>query len=272
MINKIIFPTDFSSNAAKAMHFAAEVAQFTGAELLLLHAQHIPSVDVQDAAMIMDNAMHELKHQSEIELTRLKEILERDYFLKKVTTAAEFGFARDLIIDTAEDFNADLVVMGTKGSSNLLDSLLGGITANVMKGIKRPLLVVPSEAHYHKFKKIAFASLLDAKDIEQLDWFADFTKIFNPEMHLLHVVKDGHVLDDAQRKVLEQMGHKFNKMIFEPLAGASVSHSIEDYLESEHIELLAMRTGERNFFEELFHNSVTKHIAMHTQTPLIIFH
>lgn len=272
MINKIIFPTDFSDNAAKAMHFAGEVAQFTGAELLLLHAQHIPAVDVQYAAMIMDNAMHELKQQSQIELTRLKEIVERDYFLKKVSISVDFGFARDLIIDKAEDTNADLVIMGTKGASNILDNLLGGITANVMKGIKKPLLVVPSDAHYHKFKKIAFASLLDATDIEQLEWFADFTKIFNPEMHLLHVIKDGHVLSDIQRETLDKMGHKFNKMFFEPLAGTTIAHSIEEYIESEKIELLAMRAGDRNFFEDLFHNSVTRHIAMHTKTPLIIFH
>ena len=272
MINKIIFPTDFSDNAAKAMHFAGEVAQFTGAELLLLHAQHVPVVDVQDAAMIMDNAMHELKEQSVAEITRLKEILERDYYLKKVTTSVDFGFARDLIIDKAEETDADLVIMGTKGSSNILDNLLGGVTANVMKAIKKPLLVVPAEAHYQKFKKIAFASVLDNQDMEQLEWFADFTKIFNPEMHLLHVIDDGKVLNESQRAVLDEMGHKFNKMFFEPLAGSSIAHSIEEYIESEKIELLALRAGERNFFEDLFHNSVTKHIAMHTKTPLIIFH
>jgi len=272
MINKIIFPTDFSDNAAKALHFAGEVAQFTGAELHLLHAQHIPMVDVQDAALIMENTMHELKEQSEKEILRLKEILERDYFLNKVTTSVEFGFARDLIIDKADDMDAALVIMGTKGSSNILDNLLGGITANVMKGIKKPLMVVPSDAQYHKFKKIAFASVLDAKDIEQLEWFADLTRLFNPEMHLLHVIKDGNVLNETQIGILDEMGHKFNKLFFEPLAGPSIAQSIEDYIEREKIELLALRAGDRNFFEDLFHNSVTKHIAMHTKTPLIIFH
>lgn len=272
MINRILFPTDFSDNAAKAMHFAAEVAQFTGAELMLIHAQHVPTVDVQDATMIMENAMYELKAASEKQMQAIKEKLEATYYIKNISTEVEFGFARDLIIDKSHELQIDLVIMGTKGSTNMLDNLLGSVTANVMKGLKKPLLIVPADAHYHKFRTVAYATQLNPKDEQNLDWLVGFTSIFNPDVHVLHVLKEGETLQTEQQETLTHMGKNLSKMIFDPVYHTDAAQGIENYLAKNNIELLAMRAGERGFFEALFHKSVTKHVAMHTKTPLIIFH
>lgn len=272
MINKILFPTDFSENASKALNFAAEVAQFTGADLHLLHAQHVPTVDVQDAAMVLDTAMYELKEISENDISALKEMVERKYFLKNVTTEVEFGFARDLILAKATETNADLVIMGTKGSSDIIDNLLGGVTTNVMKNIRQHLMVVPSGAKFHKFTKIAFASKLEPEDVSKLDWFVEFTQLFNPELHLIHFIGKNKELNQSQKEVISKMAHTHNQIIMEVVEGDNAAVAIEDYINAEKIELLAMRAGERGFFEDLFHKSVTRHVAMHTETPLIVFH
>jgi nucleotide-binding universal stress UspA family protein len=272
MIHKILFPTDFSENAAKALKFAAEVAQFTGADLHILHAQHVPTVDVQDAAMVLDSAMYELKETSENDIQSLKEMVERRYFLKNVTTEVEFGFARDLIIDKAAEIKADLVIMGTKGSSDIFDNLLGGVTTNVMKSIRHNLMVVPTGAHFTKFTKLAFASKLEEEDIAKLDWIVDLTSLFNPELHLVHFIPKNKELTESQKSVISKMVHTHNELIMEVVEGDNAAMAIENYIVAEKIELLAMRAGDRGFFEDLFHKSVTKHVAMHTETPIIVFH
>ncbi len=272
MLNRILFPTDFSDNAGNALQFAAGVAQFTGADLILIHAQHVPAIDVQDAAMVLDNAMQELKAATVLELEALKRQIEDKYFLKNVSVEVEFGFARDLIIDKADSMHADLVIMGTKGSSDVLDNLLGSVTSHVMKGIHKPLMVVPSGAEFSALKKIAFASQLWHEDIDKLDWLDDFTKVFNPELHVIHVIKENQELNAAQREVLDKMGHKHPQLSMEVLTGNHVAESIETYISGNQINLLAMRAGERGFFEDLFHKSVTRHVAMHAHTPTIIFH
>lgn len=272
MINRILFPTDFSENADKALYFAAEVAQFTGADLHILHAQHVPTVDVQDAAMVLDTAMYELKEISEKDILALKEKVERKYYLKNVTTEVEFGFARDLIIDKANELNIDLVIMGTKGSSDVLDNLLGGVTTNVMKSIRHNLMIVPSNAKFEKFKKIAFASKLESEDIDKLNWLIEFTRLFNPEIHLIHFIGKNKELNEPQKEVISKMVHSHADLMMEVLEGDHAAQAIENYIVSEKIELLAMRAGERGFFEDLFHKSVTRHVAMHSETPLIVFH
>jgi nucleotide-binding universal stress UspA family protein len=271
-MNKILFPTDFSNNANKAMYFAAEVAQFTGADLILLHAQHVPAVDVQEAVVILESAMEEMRKASTIQIKALQKDLEERYFLKNIKTSVEFGFARDLIIDKADEMKVDLVIMGTKGSGDAIDNLLGGVTTNVMKGMKRPLLVIPSGAGFHKFKKIAFASRLEHDDEEKFRWFLDFTNIFKPKIHLLHVLKEEEELTGDQQKVLDTIAKTSKGIHFVPLNGSSIAASIEKYLEEQQIELLAMRAGDRGFFEDLFHKSVTRHVVTHTKTPIIIFH
>lgn len=272
MLNRILFPTDFSDNAASALQFAAGVAQFTGADLILLHAQHVPAIDVQDAAMVLDNAMQELKAATEKELENLKRQIEEQFFLKNVRIEVEFGFARDLIIDKAETLQADLVIMGTKGSSDVLDNLLGSVTTHVMKGIHKPLMVVPAGVKFTAFKNIAFASQLWHEDISKLDWLDEFTRAFDPELHVVHVIRENQELNAAQREVLDKMGHKHPQMTMEVLTGRHIAESIESYIAGNQINLLAMRAGERGFFEDIFHKSVTRHVAMHAQTPIIIFH
>jgi len=54
--------------------------------------------------------------------------------------------ASETIVNTAEDMDVDLIVLGSRGLRGFKATLLGSTSANVLHHATRPTLVIPSEA------------------------------------------------------------------------------------------------------------------------------
>lgn len=62
-----------------------------------------------------------------------------------VAVKAEHGVA-EAIIDAADQHDASLIVMGTRGNTGIRSLLLGSVSHDVAHHARRPLLIVPSGA------------------------------------------------------------------------------------------------------------------------------
>ncbi|MFM9952206.1 MAG: universal stress protein [Saprospiraceae bacterium] len=47
---------------------------------------------------------------------------------------------------------------------------------------------------------------------------------------------------------------------------------MNQYAEMEKIDLIVMATRHRSFWEQLFHKSQTKQMALHTHLPMLVLH
>jgi len=54
--------------------------------------------------------------------------------------------------------------------------------------------------------------------------------------------------------------------------GDNVEKAMNNYVENNPIDLVAMITTKGNLFNNLFHDSITKQAAMHTKMPLLVMH
>ena len=59
-------------------------------------------------------------------------------------------------------------------------------------------------------------------------------------------------------------------MHFQNLPGSYVVENINDFIDLYEIDLLAMFQPHRTFFENLFHHSTTKEMALKTHVPLLV--
>ena len=136
----ILVPLDGSALAEAALPKAVELAEVSGARILLLRAaqaQTLPGIDPTEA---------QVRVVSEAE-TYLAEIQKRlaPQGHVKVETAVWYGPAAHAIVEAARVRKADEIVMTTHGRSGLGRLLLGSVAESVLRGTTTPILLLRAE-------------------------------------------------------------------------------------------------------------------------------
>lgn len=141
---KILVPVDGSHRAQTAAQHAAELAGKMDATLVLFHVIPIMPVytgrygQVNDAYSLINDQLEESG----------KEILERTekeiapYQINKVETKIVRGIPAQEICQEAADGGYDLLVMGSRGLSDIKGYLMGSVSNRVSRHAPCPVLIV----------------------------------------------------------------------------------------------------------------------------------
>lgn len=133
---KILLPVDGSDHSRRAVGKASEFAKLSGGEVRVFHfhelapskAQVGPSETSAELAAVVDQAVSELQ-QAGISASG-------------ETHTGLFGGAAKAIVDEADQFGADLIVMGSRGLSDFQGLLVGSVAHKVVHHAKCPVLIV----------------------------------------------------------------------------------------------------------------------------------
>lgn len=272
-MKKILFPTDFSENAAKAMQYALFLAKELNADLILINTYQIPAGG--NTSIKSMHLAEILKADAEEGLQKvLKEIrLNKEFDAVSIETVAKQGDLVQLVNEMSGEFKFDLVVMGTKGATGAKEVLVGSNTAAVIKGAFCPVLVIPEKAIYKKPQKFTFA--YDLKPIVETQGFGLFktlAKKLDAEIGILNVG-----LDELPGSTEEAVaGIKLNHLLegvkhnFYFVKNENVSDGIEIFVKEKGTDCLVMIARKHSFLEKIFHKSVTKKMAYHVDVPLLV--
>ena len=142
-----------------------------------------------------------------------------------------FGFAVDNIISLAKENKANIIIMGTKGASNLEGLLLGSIATSVMEKATCPVLVIPQNAAFNDIKKIVFATDYHKNDIESIQFLSTIASKFNTEILVIHesavTLTDNlerDLFEIFKKEVLEKISYK--NISFKFIIGYSISKDL----------------------------------------------
>ena len=143
MFKTVLWATDGSKAAERALAAAESIAQTYDARLIVTH---VPVPVIVGGHPLVVNAVQEAADAIQANLQRKVEDLNREgvtpeFALLEMTvhgTAhAISGFAREV--------DADLIVVGTRGSSRLVRVLVGSVTRRLLELAPCPVLSVPPE-------------------------------------------------------------------------------------------------------------------------------
>ena len=145
-LGKILVPTDSSPPAEKAAHYAAQMAEQFGAEVILLHVIEpmYPYPVVGMTGMPVDvppDPNVAQKPATEKALERQGEALRQGRSFR-TRTEVRVGKAYDEIVRMAGEANADLIVIGTHGYRGVKHFFLGSTAEKVVRHAPCPVLVV----------------------------------------------------------------------------------------------------------------------------------
>jgi nucleotide-binding universal stress UspA family protein len=272
----ILVPTDFSDGAYKAAEYAINFAKDFGGKIIICHAFELPAQGVN----LMIDISSELEKNAKVELQKLDKKLKKEYLLDgevEVEYIALIGDLNAVLKTLTEQYDAELVIMGTKGESDFASKLFGTNTVSAIKNCKISLLVVPAKADYKPIKNIAFAiDYLRPANDKTLKQLRDIALHNKAKLSLVNVHTDGEIgefiasvkeMQNWYQKELEGVDLDF---VF--IENYAIEDGVFEFIHHNDIDLLAMITRKHSFFDEIFRKSISEELALHTNIPLLTMH
>jgi len=102
----------------------------------------------------------------------------------------------------------------------------------------------------------------------------DFAKIYDSEITLLHIIESGKDTTELNKKEFEKIkcAVNYGKIRLELVKEENILEGINDYVNSNNVDILAMTIKKRSLFDKIFSRSLTKKMAYHTKVPLLALH
>lgn len=275
-MKKILFPTDFSETSDNAFVHALELAKTLHAELVLLHTFDLPIVDSQVFPEYYLDIFNSL------ELSQFEHFKDKIPALRKIAaernlehiTMTHLLMDGDLLYNikkAVKKENIDFVVMGTKGASGWYEIFIGTNTSSVIAEVSIPILCVPLEAKFEKIETIAFTTRFRKKDIDALEKVLLIAKKLKAKVKCLYVKTASSDVTSETIKRWESHFEEEPIQIF-VIPDDNVKQTIKDFLDNQSIDVLAMLTYKRNFFEEFFKPSLTQILSYQLEIPILALH
>jgi len=155
-IKRILYATDLSDNSAYVFRYAMNSAKKHDAGIVILHVleqlsmtanpithsyltkEEVNKISEKKSAYGKDHIKKQLKIFCEKELKNDSECADR---VESIELCG--GFPPDVILRKADEFNCDVIVMGTHGKGIIRNTLLGSSSKRVLRRTRKPVLIIP---------------------------------------------------------------------------------------------------------------------------------
>jgi nucleotide-binding universal stress UspA family protein len=141
MFSKILVPLDGSQLAEQVLPYVKSLVQRTQAVVILLRVADHPARQYYVEGLAVNATQSDDSHaHCEAYLYHMAESLTNTNFL--VNYAVKEGPIADVILDYADEIQADLIAMSTHGRTSIGRWLLGSVADRVVHGSHIPILLI----------------------------------------------------------------------------------------------------------------------------------
>lgn len=155
-INKILYATDLSTNSAYAFRYAVNSAENHNAKITILYVLE----QLSSASNAMVSSYLSAEQQEKLFSDKMNDASERIRRRLKIFCEKEFkeepelmnlidsievkeGFPAEEVLQTAEELDCDIIVMGTHGKGIIENTFLGSTSKRVLRRARKPIFIIP---------------------------------------------------------------------------------------------------------------------------------
>ena len=277
-MKNILIPTDFSENSWNAIEYALLFFSKSSCNFYLLHVNSIDAVAGFETTHISSNGViprvitKPSKKLLQETITRIKKsnLSGKHRFF---TLTDNTYFINSIRKHVAEK-RIDLIVMGTKGASDLEKLAIGSNTGDVITKVKCTTLIVPENAKFKVPKEIVFPTDFSIfYPTETLQPISDIIETHNSSVRVLHVNK-GSELSDDQLKNKEYLDDYFSNYnhSFHFLTNKFIEDAVQKFVDSQGINLIAMLAKNLNYFQKILFHPTVKELNYYKNIPFLVLH
>ncbi|OZV71109.1 universal stress protein [Winogradskyella aurantia] len=270
---RILVPTDFSEQAENALKVAAMLAKKFEAEIYLLHMLEIPmqQIDPINAHSDVPEALFfmQLAHR------KFEDLMDQD-FLEGIqvheTVKADISFNE--IKEACNEFEIDLIVMGSHGASGIMEVFVGSNAEKVVRTSDVPVLVIKNEHHSFNIKNFVFASDFKNDNRKTYEQAVKFAKAFDAKIHLLMVNTANKFITtyEANARINDFIsGQSFDNYTITVHNDITIEQGILNFSKDIDADLIGISTHGRQGIAHFLNGSISEDLVNHAKRPVITF-
>jgi nucleotide-binding universal stress UspA family protein len=142
MFRKILVAVDDSKQARWAVQMAGAMAEGSGAEVALVHAYRVDPGYSPELATPIEDLVASLREHGDVILKTALTVLPSSI---RVTEMLVEGEAALKIVEAAERWGADVILVGTHGRGRIAQFLLGSTAESVVRLARCPVMTLSHE-------------------------------------------------------------------------------------------------------------------------------
>jgi nucleotide-binding universal stress UspA family protein len=289
-IKRILVPVDYSECSRFACRFAIKIACKLDAEIRLFHTYYSPAFDlielagaVQTQSQLREEVSANLEESEKEAMDSFLKGL-KEYLTTCGMPAVKFGYdivpgvPEDEIIHFSEQYDPDLVVMGTKGKDTGVGSIMGSVTAAVINRIKFPVLAIPEKYTFvgeKNIKNVLYVTDFDESDFLTLKSLMNLTDQLDLDIHCVHIGDDPDSWDKVKMEGLMsyfRQAYGKTQVTYSFINQKNLLVDLDQLILDKSINILSLTAHRQNIVEKLFKPNRTKKLFYHTSIPLLVFH
>ncbi|MCH9659293.1 MAG: universal stress protein [Bacteroidetes bacterium] len=275
-MKKILVPVDFSDHSEYALEVAAQLAKRYDAEILTLHMMGLSeAVLTKNESQEVMEAMYYMKLAEK----HFDEFLDKDYLkgIKVESTVQNYKVFSE-IDKVAKEYEVDLIVMGSHGSSGLKDIFVGSNTEKVVRTANVPVLVIKNRIVNFTTDTMVFACDFSLDYIPAFKNAKALANVFASEFRLLYVntperFKRSSEMMEKAFKFLANVGNN-DLELYESVVyynDKTVEDGIFTYSSANKVDIIAVPTHGRSGLAHFFAGSIGEELVNHSEIPVVSF-
>ena len=290
-VDRILCPTDFSDFSAAAVSYAAAMASDYGATVRLLHVSTpfpvvVPFADVPGDPRLFEVQSEQAEQGLAAEAARVRKSG------VTVDTERREGNAVREVLNAAQDFKADVIVLGTHGRGGFERLVLGSVTEKILRKASCAVLTIPHASVGLDHGILRWRHILCAHDgsaasqagvnfaaslaersearltllsvVESIPYGGDFT---SPDFSAFRKARERHAkeaLDAALTADARVRCHVSERVVY-----GKPSQQILEVAEQDTPDLIVMGVQGRGALDLLMFGSTTNHVVRHAACPVL---
>lgn len=274
----IVYATDYSENSVAALKYAHALSAQIGDRLVILHVFDYPTILGTEG---LDEPFPHLEETAfKNHRTKLEKFcgdhLGSDWKDPNIQLeAVENKSVIKGVISVAEEWHAQIILVGMKGGSSLRELLMGSTTKQLIEKAPCPVLAVPEDTSHATIKTIVYATDYEEEDIYAIKKLVEMATSLDATIKLVHISTKNEYKGDMQMEwfkgtIREKVEYK--NMTFQVLFSEDIYDSLRIYLGDVGADLMVMlERGKAGFLKKWFDKDIIKKFESYGRVPLLSF-
>lgn len=277
-LNRILWPTDFSAEAAEALRCAGIFSRAFGASITALHVtpDFMPGM-YQNSLPVQRELLRRQADLKEEARAKLQAFEKKHRFSFQKVLVVE-GSPAKKVLEVAEKERADLIAMGKHGQSALEKLIIGSVTNHVLRHSPVPILVTKKGKRVQAIRRILVPTDFTKEEEPEREFAFKVAQRFGASLTLLYVLELFGYEFRLIREMVKTTEEKFKATIAKGkrdvevkgdiIKATNAHQGITEYARREHYDLILMATCVRPL-ARFFLGSTTEKVIASTELPVL---